>query len=67
MKHLVLRCNLMRCNVDGSEEMSLEKCVLRNDSPCYYLLYQSREDGHPDQVWQRFGSFVNSQIKGTGK
>lgn len=58
MKSLILRCQLKRCNVDNTEDMSIEKCVMNNGSPCYYLLSQQTDVLPEDMVWDKFNQFV---------
>lgn len=61
MQSLSLRCNLQRCNLDGSLEMSVEKCVLTNNSPCYYLLVKTNDEGKPEDAWRKFDAFVTKK------
>lgn len=63
MQSLHLRCSLQRCNVDGTVEMNIDKCVLANSSPCYYLMIKVREEDSPEDVWKKFDNFVTSKNK----
>jgi hypothetical protein len=38
--------------------MSIEKCVMNNGSPCYYLLSQQTDVLPEDMVWDKFNQFV---------
>lgn len=63
MKSLLLQCNLKRCNIDGSKEMSIDKCILTNNSPCYYLLVKSAEETSEENAWDKFDEFVDKKKK----
>ncbi len=63
MQSLQLRCNLQRCNVDGSIEMQIDKCVLANASPCYYLTIKNCDEDRPEDVWKKFDHFVTKKEK----
>ncbi len=63
MQSLYLKCALPRCNVDGTKEMTLEKCVLTNCSPCYYLIVKNEEQCEPEEVWKKFDNFVTNKTK----
>lgn len=65
MQSMVLRCTLQRCNVDGTTEMKLEKCVLKNSSPCYYVTVKVMDEGNPEDIWKKFDNFVTKK-KGGG-
>jgi len=67
MENLVLRCNLQRCNIDGSTDMTLEKCVLNNNTPCYYLIVRKGSEDRPEDVWKKFDYFVTKNTKGSKK
>ena len=60
MDSLKLQCSQQRCNIDGTTEMKLEKCVLTNATPCYYLIVKANE---PDDAWKKFNSFVSDKSK----
>jgi hypothetical protein len=58
MQSLQLRCSLQRCNLDSSAEMNIDKCILTNVSPCYYLMIKASDEGRPEDAWKRFDQFV---------
>lgn len=71
MQYMTMRCNLQRCNVDGTLEMKVEKCLYSNQngnscSPCYYLNVRVSEEGVPDDAWKKFNSFVDKNKVKTG-
>ena len=61
MEKLVLNCTITRCNVDGSEKMSVDKCVLNNGSPCYYMAVKDAKLEPEDDSWKKFDSFVKKK------
>ncbi|MEJ5285530.1 MAG: hypothetical protein ACP5Q5_10875 [Brevinematia bacterium] len=63
MKSLLLKCSLPRCNVDGTKEMNIDKCVLNNSSPCYYLIIKDEDGCEPEEVWKKFDNFVLNKSK----
>ena len=63
MKSVILRCQLKRCNVDTTEDMSIEKCVMSNGSPCYYLISTQTDILPEDMVWDKFNNYVAQQKK----
>ncbi len=63
MKNLVLKCSLPRCNVDGTKEMNIDKCVLANASPCYYLIIKEEDGCEPEEIWKKFDNFVGRRVK----
>ncbi|MGC8764830.1 MAG: hypothetical protein ACP5QT_02985 [Brevinematia bacterium] len=63
MQCLYLRCSLNRCNVDGTKEMRLEKCIQANSSPCYYLIVKTEEETEPEEIWKKFDNFVANKSK----
>ena len=63
MQNLVLKCSLPRCNIDGSKEMNLDKCVLNNGSPCYYLMVKYEDNCEPEDIWKKFDNFVVNKTK----
>lgn len=58
MQTLQLRCNLQRCNQDSSLEMDVDKCILANASPCYYLMIKVLDEGRPEDAWKKFDQYV---------
>lgn len=66
MQYMTLRCTLQRCNVDGTLDMKIEKCVLKNASPCYYLTVKAVDDANPEDSWKKFDNFVTTK-KGGGQ
>lgn len=64
MQSLILRCTLQRCNVDGTLEMKIEKCVLRNSSPCYYLTTKVYDETKPEDAWKKFDNFITKKKDG---
>lgn len=63
MKSLLLKCSLLRCNKDGTKDMNIDKCVLENNSPCYYLIVKENEGVEPEDIWKKFDEFVNKKAK----
>jgi hypothetical protein len=63
MDGLKLQCSMQRCNVDGTTEMKIEKCVLTNASPCYYLMIKVNDEDRPEDVWKKFNNFVADKSK----
>ncbi len=61
MHYLELRCNVKKCNIDGSTDMLLEKCVPSNGHPCYYLSVKTEEDDGREDAWKKFDSFVDKK------
>jgi hypothetical protein len=58
MQSLSMKCNLQRCNVDGTLEMTLDKCVLVHASPCYYLCIKTYDEERPEDAWKKFDHYV---------
>jgi hypothetical protein len=58
MNGLYLHCSLQKCNIDGSKEMSIDRCILRNNTPCYYLLIKETSVAPEDEAWRKFDRFV---------
>lgn len=67
MQNMILRCTLQRCNVDGTMEMKVEKCVLKNSSPCYYLTVKVIDEANPEDVWKKFDNFVTTKKGGSSQ
>lgn len=67
MKGILLKCSLDRCNLDGTQDMNLDKCAITNGSPCYYLLIKNNADDPEERVWSKFDEFVNKSKKGPGE
>lgn len=61
MKTLILRCALPRCNIDGSKELNIDKCILQHSTPCYHLIVKDGEDFEPEDAWRKFGDFVSKK------
>ena len=64
MKALTLQCSLQRCNIDGSKELSIDKCILSNNSPCYYLLTKSDQETSEESAWDKFDDFLDKKKGG---
>jgi len=43
--------------------MNIDKCVLENNSPCYYLIVKENEGVEPEDIWKKFDEFVNKKAK----
>ncbi len=58
MRSIELICMLEKCNLDGSENMTLDKC-LKNGHPCYYLHVTEEKIQPNDVAWGRFKENLN--------
>jgi len=53
VKSIELVCLLDRCNLDGTDVMSLDKC-LKNGKPCYYLHVTEPKNDPNSEAWGKF-------------
>jgi hypothetical protein len=44
--------------------MKIDKCVLKNSSPCYYVTMKVVDEANPEDIWKKFDNFVTKKKGG---